>query len=55
MKNRRTTRAAVDLILLAAIAQAHGYVEILEPNALDSPINSMRKSVTFTKFIAQNP
>lgn len=33
------------------MAQAHGYTDWLEPNALDAKISSMRKSVTFTAFI----
>lgn len=37
------------------IAQAHGYVDILEPNGLDNETSSMRKSVVFTAFIGNNP
>ncbi len=37
------------------IAQAHGYADFLEPNGLDAPMNSMRKSVIYTAFIANNP
>lgn len=39
---------------LFELAQGYGYNLTLEPNALDSPINSQRKSVTFTAFIAEN-
>jgi hypothetical protein len=37
------------------MAQAKGYNLTPEPNALDSPISSMRKSVTFTAWIGDNP
>lgn len=37
------------------IAQAQGYAVALEPNALDSAINSMRKSTDYTAFFAENP
>ncbi len=39
---------------LFEIAQANGYTNFLEPNALDGKINAMRKSVTFTAYIADN-
>ena len=36
---------------LYQLAQAHGYTGILEPNALDNEVSSMRKCVVYSAFI----
>lgn len=37
------------------LAQARGYNGILEPNHLDTEMDSMRRAVVFTAYIADNP
>lgn len=37
------------------MAVAAGFAEPLEPNALDSQIQAIRKVVTYTAFVAANP
>ena len=39
---------------LFEIAQSYGYNDWLEPNALDGEINSMRKAVLYSDYIASH-
>lgn len=40
---------------LFEMAQARGYTDILEPNALDNATSSMRKCVVYTAFLCTHP